>query len=354
MKQKLLFINIVPLGYLTDLVKWCEYLKNNFDITLICFEPDNGQYTSIDGIKVKYVSYKGNKSIRGVRYILYCLWNILFFKGHIFIEYFEHCHIFKIIFPLKKMILDIRTLSTALDTETRKRQNINMVNSIKKFDKVCIISLKLLEKLNLKIKPNIFELPLGADVNELKQRDNKKLNLLYVGGLFGRDIEKTIYGISIFLKKYPNVNLQYTIIGKERHNEIIQLKEIAKSLKIESYINFIPGLPHSELKSYFQECNIGISFVPITEYFNLQPPTKTFEYVLSGMICLATNTTANKEIIQNSNGVLHDDNSEDFAKGLEYVYNNINNYNSETIQASLLDYSWSNIVKNTLIPILEN
>lgn len=38
-------------------------------------------------------------------------------------------------------------------------------------------------------------------------------------------------------------------------------------------------------------------YVPITDYYEYQPPTKTFEYVLSGLLCLATATSSNKEVI---------------------------------------------------------
>jgi len=42
-------------------------------------------------------------------------------------------------------------------------------------------------------------------------------------------------------------------------------------------------------------------------YYDCQPATKTFEYILSGMVCIATSTYENKKLINNINGVLCND-----------------------------------------------
>lgn len=41
----------------------------------------------------------------------------------------------------------------------------------------------------------------------------------------------------------------------------------------------------------------------MTEYYDSQPPTKTFEYALSGLYVLATKTRENEKVITNDNGV---------------------------------------------------
>ena len=253
------------------------------------------------------------------------------------------------------MIVDIRTLSINRDLKLREKYDARLATAIQKFDKISIISLKLLNRLSIptNCKTPIYELPLGADIIEFQNKDYSQLKLLYVGKLFERNIDKTIIGVSTFLKKHPHISLRYTIIGIEQHNEIQDLKQLTQKLGIESYINFIPGLPHSQLTEYFQNYNIGVSFIPVTEYYNLQPPTKTFEYILAGMICLATNTEANKDIITPQNGILHNDTAEDFAKALEHISTHISDYEPHTIQNSLTNYSWKNIVNNILVSIIE-
>jgi len=111
-------------------------------------------------------------------------------------------------------------------------------------------------------------------------------------------------------------------------------------------------IPHFELQPFFDKCNIGVSYIPMTEYYEFQPPTETFEYILSGMVCIATDTNENRLLISKENGVLCEDNPESFANALDYVYYNRQNYNSETIRNSLKDYTWENIVNKYLIPIL--
>lgn len=353
-KNKLLIIQPQPFGSLTDSLKWCEYLKDKYEITVIC-QNTKKEKPITNGFHVKYLKSFGNRQMRGLLFAIQCILNIALFKGSILIVYFEHCNIFKLIFPWKKMIVDIRTLSTSLNPKLRQEADIQLTKGIQTFDKISIISLKLLNRLNIpaNCKTPIYELPLGADIIEFQNKDYSELKLLYVGGLFGRDIDKTIIGISTFLKKHPNISLRYTIIGIERHNEIQDLKQLTHKLGIESYINFIPRLPHPQLTEYFQNYNIGVSFIPVTEYFNLQPPTKTFEYILAGMICLATNTEANKDIITPQNGILHNDTAEDFANALEHVSAHISDYEPHAIQNSLTNYSWKNIVNNILVSIIE-
>jgi nucleoside-diphosphate-sugar epimerase len=70
---------------------------------------------------------------------------------------------------------------------------------------------------------------------------------------------------------------------------------------------------------YFDIHNIGVSYIPMLKCFDNQPPTKTFEYLLSGMPVIATATNANKDIINDVNGVLINDNSEEVYNGLTAI-----------------------------------
>jgi hypothetical protein len=89
------------------------------------------------------------------------------------------------------------------------------------------------------------------------------------------------------------------------------------------------------------------------KYYDFQPPTKTFEYVLSGMICIATSTYENKRLVSHVNGVLCKDNSESFYHALKTAFLRRKSFDYTKIVSSLKFYEWSNIVKNTLMPILE-
>ena len=76
MLKKILFITNQQFGSHTDSYKYCEILRFKYDITYLCF--DKGLIKSdLDGVKVEYVSYKGCKTVRGIRFIL----RYLFMRG---------------------------------------------------------------------------------------------------------------------------------------------------------------------------------------------------------------------------------------------------------------------------------
>ena len=109
--QKLLIISRQTFGNLVDIYKWCEYLPDDYQIDVVTLDGKHKSKLDKPNVRVHYVSSKGNRTIRGIRYILVSLFHMLFFKGNIIVEYFNGCSIFKKLLPWKKMILDIRTLS---------------------------------------------------------------------------------------------------------------------------------------------------------------------------------------------------------------------------------------------------
>ena len=112
-------------------------------------------------------------------------------------------------------------------------------------------------------------------------------------------------------------------------------------------------IPHFKLKPFFDNANVGISYIPITDYYEHQPPTKTYEYILSGIPCLATNTHENIKIINEINGALCNDNPNSFAEGLMIIHKNELLFNSEEIRETLKNHTWKSIVNNILKPTLK-
>lgn len=350
MKKNILIINKTQFGYHTDYYKYCEYLRDEFDVTYLCF--DSGlKKIDMGKVRIKYISNKGVKLFRGVRFILQALLYLLNHNGIVFIRYFEQCQIFKHFFPKKKMILDIRTLSVNKNEKLRLKHDKKIKNAINHFNFVTIISEGLRKKIGLNCKKSSI-LPLGSDAISYSNKDFNEIKLLYIGTLNGRNIEETIKGLNLFLKRNPSLNnLTYDVIGYGKELDII--KKIVKENKLDSIINIHGRVPHLEAKPFFDKCNIGISYIPITDYYDFQPPTKTFEYILSGMPCIATNTYENRLLINKNNGVLCDDNPESFANALEEIISNSKKYESEKIRQTLSEYTWENIVKEHLIPVLK-
>lgn len=350
MKKKLLIINKSQFGTLTDSYKWCENLRADYDITFICFDTGNPK-VCLDGVNVKYVSYNGNYTLRGIKFILFSIINILLFSGKIVVVYFEQCKYLKQIIPFKKMLLDIRTLSISRSEGKRKLYNDQIISTCKCFDVVSVISEGVKQKINIRNKP-VFVLPLGADVISAVPKNYDRLRLLYVGTLTGRDIDKTIIGLSYFIKKYSNFDISYDIVGDGYKNELFELKQLVASLELEHIVKFHGTIAHHELSSFFDLCNIGVSFVPITEYYEHQPPTKTFEYIFSGLFTIATSTLSNVSLINRENGIIINDTPESFCEALCFIRAHKSEFNEEYIRTSLLEYSWKNIVENNLKPIL--
>ncbi len=349
-RKRLLIIDKHHFGTLTDSYKWCEYLRNDYDITMLCFDTGK-EKIPMDGIKFKYVNYSGNFAIRGIRFLLFALWCTLFFNGKIMVVYFENCQWLKRLLPFKKMIVDIRTLSVSTKANQREKQDSQLRSACRYFNIITAISEGVKEKLNLPNK-HIEILPLGSDVISKKQKDFSSLKLLYVGTFAGRDLHKTIEGFAQFCKDNPDVNISYDIIGDGFNNELQEYKSLALALNVEHKVTFHGRLPYNQLTPYFDKCNIGVSFVPITDYFEHQPPTKTFEYILSGLYTIATTTTANKELVTNQNGVLIKDNALEFTNAITQIWNKRETINEILIRESIKDYSWGNIVSNKLNKIL--
>lgn len=148
--------------------------------------------------------------------------------------------------------------------------------------------------------------------------------------------------------------IHYHIVGDGEGVILARMKRIAyDELSLNDHVTFYGRVAHHQLTPFFDKCNVGVSFVPMTEYYEHQPPTKTYEYVLSGLYCIATATYCNKQLIDSRNGVLIKDNAESFADALSEIYNNRANIKEQEIRDSLKDSTWKNIVKNILKPILE-
>jgi len=148
MKKKILIINKAQFGYHTDYNKYCEYLNGDYEITYVCF------YTGFEKLKmknvsVKYIPWKGPKILRGFLFLLTSIFNILKEEGVIFIDYFEKCQVLKKMFPKRKMILNVRTLSVNSDDKIRSIENQNLEKAFAVFDHITLILLVILKNLNL-------------------------------------------------------------------------------------------------------------------------------------------------------------------------------------------------------------
>lgn len=350
MKEKLLIIDKRQFGYLTDSYKWCEYLKDEYDITYLCFDAGY-EKVKLTGVDVCYVYYKLPLLLRAMLFVITAIIKVSTFRGKILVIYYPSCSLLKKFFPKKKIHVDIRTLSVNVDEKERRLYDERLIRECACFDSISVISGGIAKKSGLQ---NVKILPLGSDIiSAAKKVYDNEMRLLYVGTLRNRNLEQTIEGLKLFLAKTSDMELHYDIVGDGYPGQLDELKNKTKTLGLERYITFHGMIPHGELKRFFDCSNIGISYVPITDYYENQPPTKTYEYALSGLFCIATGTDANKELINCDNGVIIKDTPESFCEGLEYFISVKGQLEENKIRRSLEFGLWKNIVNKRMKPIIE-
>lgn len=354
-KQKLLIVNPAQFGYSAGYHYYCKYLKDEFDIDFLSIDRGLIKVTE-PGIRIIYQQPSNFRISTLLNFIFQAV--LLSRKKKydiIFCVYFRWVFLCGLFCKSKSKILDIRTGS--LSDNKRRRFLYNRMNLFSSlfFDKITILSSSLASVLRLPGKKT-FILPLGASVLDETQKQFDKMHLLYIGTLHKRQIEKTIEGFSRFYAKHAGkVSLRYDIVGFSHiEDDAEKIKTVISKNNLNNIVKFHGRKHNQELKKYIQNATIGVCFVPQTPYYDVQPPTKLFEYALSGLITIATDTSENRKYINDVNGVICQDNAESFCNTLEIIYAKIDSYYDSTIRESLIEYNWRSITKKALLPILNS
>jgi glycosyltransferase involved in cell wall biosynthesis len=352
-KPTLVMIHRKQFGYHTDSYKLACCLQADADITFVCL--DSGQ-ARVDQqhITVNYVDSSGHRVFRLLRLIRNSIRTIRGARGgQIFLVYFPFCSLVRLI-TRRKITLDFRTGSVSSKRYVRKVWDLLAIMESRFFTPVSVISEGLRKHLRLRPEKS-FILPLGADVISSISKRFETPRLFYIGTFNNRNLEQTLEGVSLFLQRYPELRevLRYDIVGYGWRNEEDYLRKVTFRLKLQNNVHFHGQLSHEQAQRFFDECNIGVAYVPKTPYFDHQPPTKTYEYILSGMPVIATSTTENARIVHAGNGVLCEDDSDSFAEALAQCLSRFTEYNSSAIRATLHDCTWMNIADQFRIQILD-
>lgn len=342
-------VNQGQFGYMAGYYHYCKHLTaQGHKITYLCNDY-NLKKVSLDGVSVVYVN--ANSSLK---------WRIAFKRGlkqlvkHqnydiALCAYFKGCSFLKCAFGNIPVIIDIRSGDVAKNKIKRGLFNELIKFETSLFSRRMILSQSLADK--LKLNKNSYDIvPLGADTVYTGDKDYSKINMFYVGTLFQRDIYKTIQGLAKFKKEYPDVEVNYDIVGFGSENDESLIQNVIEEHKLSESVVFHGRINYEYLTPFFEKANIGIAFVPMTPYYDCQPATKIYEYVLSGMYCIATRTYENKILIEDINGVLCDDNAESFYQALkEYYLKDKSSFMSSDIRNSMAKYQWSHIVNEILL-----
>lgn len=136
----------------------------------------------------------------------------------------------------------------------------------------------------LKIK-NAILLPLGMDLRQYKvYKSNDYFRFVYIGTL-NRDGLYEFF--SLFCKTVLNNDLKFdlTIYSENDSSEYVDLFE-----KYPSLIKFSGNLNRENLAHEISNYDIGISPLPFNKTYDLQPHTKLFEYIESGLPYISKST----------------------------------------------------------------
>lgn len=353
-KRKLLIILTAQFGYHTDTYMYCKYLdKTKYDVHYIGF--DEGQLRrEIEDVKVYYIPVHSNKILRYWIYLKTI--NRLIRKENFDILFQVDCQgslLIRLCNIFRKSILDVRTGDVWMDKKNFSVYDSKVYLTSLFFKRITIISINLATKMSLPIQKCHY-LPLGGDLMLSKPRLFESLRLFYIGTIHGRNFQQTITGLSLFLAANPSIGIQYDIVGYGTDTDEKELLSSIEFSNLHDIVKFHGRKNHDEIKWIFDNANIGVVYVPITKGYTCQPTTKLYEYLLSGMPVIATNTLENKLAMTPEAGVLIDDNPEDFAKGLEIFWNQRETFNSERIKELYKASTWENIVMHNLEPYFDS
>lgn len=354
--SRILIVPRCQYGYNTDYFQMANRLaEKGIEVEMICFDQGHTKMAEPPNVHVTYIARKeGSRARNFLAYLSavsnYVVANRKKIDWVVVSGTIEFCGILPLVLKRIKRniqwIIDIRTCSVVPDPRKRKIYDRLIRISAYFFDQVTVISGLAAERLKI---PEYEVLPLGADCYvdlASKVLNRNELNFLYVGKFDDRRIEDVILAFDRLSEKMNNgIKPKLDIVGfAEREETLVKVMESIENTIHRSDIVYHGRKSHDEIKKLFQTATIGFSYVPITDFFDVQPPTKTYEYLMNGIICIATATKANAEIINEKNGVLTADNADSLLEGIEKVIDNMGLYNSIELSQTVAGASWKRIV----------
>ena len=349
--KKILIVAPYQFGELSDCYYWAKYaVEDGWNVTYLGYRYNQRKMKErkCKGVKVVSVYHFNNRILLGICFFAKLIFEIIFHNhNNIIVCKFPHVEKLVRIFPKRRIILDIRTLSVSSNDQERKTADDNTRRVALHFSKCSVISEGVKNKLNI----DATVLPLGAECISNTSKDFSSLKLFYIGTFDNRKLSIFLQGLSLFNKAY-SIPFTFDIVGGGNKTEEESIKSIIQSEGLNN-VTLHGVLTHDEAKKFFDECNVGVCYVPMTEYYEHQPPTKLYEYLLSGMVCIATNTTSNKQVMTKDLGVLINDDAQSVCDGLYKLFLHRTEYSSKYILEVTKKYHWKQIVKNSFIKLLK-
>lgn len=350
-KKKLLILATAQFGYSTTTYKYCEYALDEFNITYVGWDY-NLPKIELPPVKVKYVSRDSNLLKRNARLLRAFHKEIQNDYDLIFLTYVRGISTIKMLNPKSKFLMYVDTFGVMPNEKKRKLYDGMLKFETSFFKNIAVISDGLAGRLG---RETYEILPLGGAQFTQEAKVFDHLELLYVGTLDNRNMIECVKGFHKYLQKYEKGKEEtvFKIIGDGPDNEIEEMRDYVEANKLSKNIKILGYLPQSKLTPYFKSANIGVCYVPIYPYYEYQTPTKTFEYLISGLPVIATGTYENKKILKDWSGVVIEDNPEAFCEGVALLQEKKKNFNSERIRTEYAKHTWDNAVNSHFIPLVK-
>lgn len=169
---------------------------------------------------------------------------------------------------------------------------------------------------------------MGVDKRFCKVAESKKLRLadaplqlLYVGSVQkdrGRDV--MLEAVAVVNKINKIVHL--TIVGAN-DGQIKICKEIIKKLGAENDVSIHGRVSGIKVPNFMANADVGLCIWDNLPWYQFNPPTKLFEYLVAGLPVMASNIKTHTQYIKDDvNGVIFEYNSVSLAKSIKRLWQN--------------------------------
>ncbi|MEP7259080.1 MAG: glycosyltransferase [Flavitalea sp.] len=363
--MNILLVSTNQFGYLIDYHRYYTYLKNKgYTVTYITWDYKKERIEG-DNPDIIYVSREGNKISRLMRIIRTV---ISYDKKQNYDRILIHC--FPMVSTLllyidnEKMRLDIRQV--AIHNKKFKRVFFDgmMRFAAKRFKHASIITDLAAEHIGI---TKYKLLPLGgayfsksasanSDTDQYKTLfTGNDFIFLYVGTLHKRRMIECVKGFHAYLTKHPGAKAKFIIIGQAIGNELNDIKEYIAANKLHDFIPTLGYIPQNKLAIFFQQADCGITFFPLTPFNDVQPNTKTYEYLINGIPVIATSTQDNVKLLTQTDipcGIVIKDNAIAFEGAVKQMMETKELYVKDAIAAKFRKYEWDNLFRQYLDDVL--
>jgi len=146
----------------------------------------------------------------------------------------------------------------------------------------------------------------------------------------------------------------YSLIGFGSADDRRRIDDAIRRNGLESVVEVLPRVDHDRVPEVLAGYNVGVAFTPREPWYEHQPSTKIFEYLQDGLLCIATDSDANRRVVNDRNGVLIGDTAEAFARGLERIVEMLPDWQPEKVVETVQTCSWEHVVTDALMPILDD